>query len=110
MQGEQRRATNHKTTKESGKMKFSIAPVLLMAIVGVRALSSLSSVANKVAGARTLGGSDLVVSEACLGTMTWGLQNTQEEAFEQIDYALNECGVNFMDTAELYPYVRKSTW
>lgn len=48
-----------------------------------------------------LGKTDIKVSRICLGTMTWGYQNTQEEAFEQIDYALDK-GVNFMDTAELY--------
>lgn len=48
-----------------------------------------------------LGRTDLDVSEICLGTMTWGKQNTQAEAFEQIDYALDQ-GINFMDTAELY--------
>jgi aryl-alcohol dehydrogenase-like predicted oxidoreductase len=48
-----------------------------------------------------LGSSDIQVSRICLGTMTWGQQNTQEEAFAQMDYAL-ECGVNFWDTAELY--------
>ena len=50
----------------------------------------------------TLPHTDLKVSKLCLGTMTWGLQNTQDEAFEQMDYAL-ECGINFFDTAELYP-------
>lgn len=49
-----------------------------------------------------LGRTGLSVSEICLGTMTWGTQNTQDEAFEQMDYAL-EKGVNFFDTAELYP-------
>ena len=44
---------------------------------------------------------DIKVSKICLGTMTWGNQNTQEDAFEQMDYALEE-GVNFFDTAELY--------
>ncbi len=48
-----------------------------------------------------LGSSDLQVSEVCLGSMTWGSQNTQEEAFQQIDYALDQ-GINFIDTAELY--------
>lgn len=48
-----------------------------------------------------LGRTDLHVSEICLGTMTWGKQNSQDEAFAQIDYAL-EAGVNFMDTAEMY--------
>ena len=49
---------------------------------------------------------DIEVSKICLGTMTWGNQNTQEEAFEQMDYALEQ-GVNFFDTAELYPVPAK---
>lgn len=44
---------------------------------------------------------DVKVSKICLGTMTWGQQNTQKEGFEQMDYALDQ-GVNFFDTAELY--------
>lgn len=51
---------------------------------------------------RTLGRTDLSVSSLCLGTMTWGSQNTQDEAFAQMDYAV-ERGINFFDTAELYP-------
>ena len=50
---------------------------------------------------KKLGNTNLEVSTICLGTMTWGEQNTQEEAFEQMDYALDR-GVNFFDTAELY--------
>lgn len=50
---------------------------------------------------RKLGNTNIKVSKICLGTMTWGQQNTKEEAFEQMDYALS-CGVNFFDTAELY--------
>jgi len=42
------------------------------------------------------------VSQLCLGTMTWGTQNSNKEAKDQIEYALS-CGVNFIDTAELYP-------
>lgn len=49
-----------------------------------------------------LGESDLVVPEICLGTMTWGQQNTEAEAHQQLSYAL-DCGVNFMDAAEMYP-------
>jgi len=48
-----------------------------------------------------LGSSDLQVTQICLGSMTWGLQNTQEQAFEQLDYAI-EAGINFIDTAEMY--------
>ena len=50
---------------------------------------------------KKLGNTDLDVSTICLGTMTWGEQNTQEEGFEQMNYALDQ-GVNFWDTAELY--------
>jgi len=50
---------------------------------------------------RKLGNSDVDVSVICLGTMTWGEQNTQDEALSQMDYALDR-GVNFIDTAELY--------
>jgi aryl-alcohol dehydrogenase-like predicted oxidoreductase len=45
---------------------------------------------------------DLKVSEICLGSMTWGQQNTEEEAHSQLDYALSQ-GINFIDTAEMYP-------
>ncbi len=50
---------------------------------------------------KKLGNTDLDVSTICLGTMTWGEQNTENEGFEQMDYALEQ-GVNFWDTAELY--------
>ena len=50
---------------------------------------------------RRLGRSDLLVSRICLGTMTWGQQNTEAEGHEQLDFAF-ERGVNFLDTAELY--------
>jgi aryl-alcohol dehydrogenase-like predicted oxidoreductase len=49
-----------------------------------------------------LGNSGVEVSRVCLGSMTWGIQNTQQEANEQIEYALSR-SVNFIDTAELYP-------
>ena len=45
---------------------------------------------------------DIKVSKICLGTMTWGKQNTESEGHEQMDFAYN-LGVNFFDTAELYP-------
>ncbi len=50
---------------------------------------------------KKLGNTDLKVSSICLGTMTWGKQNNQQEAFEQMDYALDR-GINFFDTAEMY--------
>ena len=48
-----------------------------------------------------LGNTNIDVSKVCLGTMTWGQQNSQAQAFEQMDYAQTQ-GVNFFDTAELY--------
>lgn len=51
---------------------------------------------------RPLGKTGLQVSAIALGTMTWGQQNTEAEAFEQMDYALDR-GINFFDTAEMYP-------
>jgi len=51
---------------------------------------------------RKLGNTDIDVSVICLGTMTWGEQNTERDAFAQMGYALDH-GINFFDTAELYP-------
>ena len=50
---------------------------------------------------KKLGNTDLDVSIICLGTMTWGTQNSEKDAFEQMDYSLSN-GVNFFDTAEIY--------
>ena len=49
-----------------------------------------------------LGGSDLTVSSICLGTMTWGEQNSEKDAHEQLDYAVSR-GIDFIDAAEMYP-------
>jgi len=51
---------------------------------------------------RNLGRTDIKVTSACLGTMTWGQQNTESDAHEQLDYALSR-GINFIDVAEMYP-------
>ncbi len=51
---------------------------------------------------RTLGRTDLKVSAICLGTMTWGVQNSEADSHRQMDYAIDR-GVNFWDTAEAYP-------
>ncbi|MCB9306343.1 MAG: aldo/keto reductase [Lewinellaceae bacterium] len=50
---------------------------------------------------RALGNTSLKVSKICLGTMTWGQQNSEADAHEQMDYAVDR-GINFFDTAELY--------
>ncbi|WP_370400829.1 aldo/keto reductase [Sulfitobacter sp. JB4-11] len=51
---------------------------------------------------RKLGSSDIEVTDLCLGSMTWGTQNTTDEGHAQIDRAL-DAGINFIDTAEMYP-------
>lgn len=51
---------------------------------------------------RKLGNTDVDVSAICLGTMTFGQQNTYDEAAEQLAYALDQ-GINFIDAAEMYP-------
>ena len=59
---------------------------------------------------RKLGTTNIDVSVICLGTMTWGEQNSQKQAFEQMDYSF-ERGINFFDTAELYAVMpRKETY
>lgn len=55
----------------------------------------------------TLPDTDIKVSKICLGTMTWGQQNTEAEGHEQLDYAVEQ-GVNFIDTAELYSVPAKA--
>ncbi len=58
---------------------------------------------------KKLGITNLDVSAICLGTMTYGEQNSQSEAFKMMDYA-SEKGINFFDTAEIYPvYPKKET-
>jgi aryl-alcohol dehydrogenase (NADP+) len=51
---------------------------------------------------KNLPGTELNVSRVCLGTMTWGEQNSEKEAHEQLEYAVAH-GINFIDTAEMYP-------
>jgi len=51
---------------------------------------------------RRLGRTEMSVSALCLGSMTWGEQNSEAEAFEQLDHA-RAAGINFIDTAEMYP-------
>ncbi|HRH58375.1 MAG TPA: NADP(H)-dependent aldo-keto reductase [Chitinophagales bacterium] len=51
---------------------------------------------------------NIKVSKICLGTMTWGQQNTEAEGHEQLNYATNERGINFIDTAEMYSVPAKA--
>lgn len=51
---------------------------------------------------KPLGRTGIMVSQLCLGSMTWGSQNSEAEAHEQLDHAVGE-GINFIDTAEMYP-------
>lgn len=55
----------------------------------------------------TLGSSDLNVSRICMGTMTYGQQNTQDESFELLNIGISKYGINFLDTAEIYPVPTK---
>lgn len=57
---------------------------------------------------RTLLGTELKASKICLGTMTFGEQNTESEAHQQLNYAVAQ-GINFIDTAEMYPVPAKAT-
>jgi len=57
---------------------------------------------------RPLGKTGIDVTSICLGTMTWGEQNNEAEAHEQLSYACDERGINFIDTAELYPVPPKA--
>ena len=52
---------------------------------------------------RQLGTSDLEVSRVCMGTMTYGRQNTSREGVDLLNVAFDRYGVNFLDTAEIYP-------
>ena len=54
---------------------------------------------------RQLGRTDIKVSKLCIGSMTWGEQNTEAQGHEQLDYAVDQ-GINFIDTAELYAIPR----
>lgn len=58
---------------------------------------------------RRLGSSDLEVPVICLGTMNWGQQNTEQQAHEQLDYAIEERRLDFIDTAEIYPVPLESS-
>ena len=51
---------------------------------------------------KNLPGTDMNVSQVCLGTMTWGEQNSEADAHAQLDFAVAQ-GINFIDTAEMYP-------
>jgi aryl-alcohol dehydrogenase (NADP+) len=57
---------------------------------------------------RKLPGTEMDVSEVCLGSMTWGQQNTETDAHRQLDYAVAQ-GINFIDTAEMYPVPPNAT-
>ena len=57
---------------------------------------------------RNLGKTGIEVTSICLGTMTWGEQNTESDAHQQLSYACDDRGVNFLDAAELYPIPPKA--
>ena len=75
-------------------------------LAAVLSWCSLAAAAGSAMQFTKLG--SLQVSKVCLGTMTWGQQNTEAEAFEQLDMAFDKYGVNFLDTAEMYPVPTKA--
>ena len=77
----------------------STPPVVAAPILRNVAVPSLENGMDYV----KLGDSDLEVSKVCCGTMTFGEQNTLEEGVEQLNLVFDEYGVNFLDTAEMYP-------
>src|SRR6266446_2618810 len=70
--------------------------------IAVKPHSTYSPITEPVMQFKILPGTDMNVSRVCLGTMTWGEQNSEAEAHAQLDYAIGE-GINFIDTAEMYP-------
>ena len=64
-----------------------------------RSVVTRAAAAAQPSPLRKLGSSDLMVHRTCLGTMTWGKQNTEAEAHEQLSYAVEQRGINFIDTA-----------
>lgn len=82
---------------------FYMAGLLLgLCILIVQGLRDL-----KMMDYTNLGSSELKISKVCLGTMTWGQQNSLTEAHDQLDIAFDKYGVNFLDTAEIYPIPTK---
>lgn len=75
--------------------------------LNVSATAALEAPPVAAASRMKLGSSDLEVSGCCLGTMTWGKQNTEQEAHHQLSYA-TDLGVNFIDTSEMYPIPPKA--
>jgi len=95
--------------------KRSTKVTFLLQALALSVCSSALSVGNQaVQGLKNgmdyvkMGSSDLVVSKVCMGTMTFGEQNTLEEGVEQLNRAWDEYGVNFLDTAEMYPVPTKA--
>src|SRR6266403_6264353 len=70
--------------------------------IAVKPHSTYSPITEPVMQFKLLPGTDMNVSRVCLGTMTWGEQNSEAEARAQLDYAIGE-GSNVIDTAEMYP-------
>ena len=78
--------------------------IIIIIIICLSLVSSSSLIIPKV----KLGSSDLMISKITLGTMTFGEQNTIDEAHAQLDMAFDTYGINMFDTAEIYPVPTKS--
>lgn len=96
--------TGSSTTTAAIKVATGSITTTTTAAISVRSSVRSSVRASASATDRvTLGDTDLSVTTCCLGTMTWGKQNTEQEAHEQLNYAIFDRGLNFLDTAEIYP-------
>ncbi|KAI3433531.1 hypothetical protein D9Q98_003341 [Chlorella vulgaris] len=95
--------SNNKATRSSKERRCNSRRQQPVAAQAAATAEAPQKVAVSAAERVQLGSSDLLVSRCCLGTMTWGMQNTEQEAHEQLSAAWDEYGLNFMDTAEIYP-------
>lgn len=85
-------------------LRASVADALSQAVISNKAVPGLKNGMDFC----KLGDSDIVVSKVCMGTMTFGEQNTIVEGVDQLNLAWDEYGINFLDTAEMYPIPTKA--
>ena len=90
-------------TSAAGARCRQLVPPHCTASETTTASNSNTGVMSKTISKRKLGWSEDYVSSVCLGTMTFGVQNDQEQAFQMMDYYVKECGGNLLDVAEMYP-------
>mmetsp|Transcript_16481 Transcript_16481/g.25741 ORF Transcript_16481/g.25741 Transcript_16481/m.25741 type:complete len:402 (-) Transcript_16481:239-1444(-) len=92
------------TTRSAAALSTVASPAVASPIVKNAAVPGLKNGMDYV----KIGESDLIASKVCMGTMTFGEQNTLEEGVDQLNLAFDEYGINFLDTAEMYPVPTKA--